>query len=102
MKSIILISSISFLVAGCRATKIVSFIVADQQGSKFYYQMKIPKGYTMKEMDFENEKAKMFIYQDSSRLFSVTISNKVPSSALCGFIKKCQASLLFVCVILTP
>ena len=78
MKSIILISSISFLVAGCRATKIVSFIVADQQGLKFHYQMKIPKGYTMKEMGFENEKTKMFIYQDSSRLF---FSDNIKQSA---------------------
>jgi hypothetical protein len=31
--------------------------------------MKIPKGYTVKDMDYENERAKVFLYPDSSRLF---------------------------------
>lgn len=54
---------------GCATTKKVSFKVIDSQGQKIHYQMCIPKGYIVKIMNYENERAKVFLYPDSSRFF---------------------------------
>ena len=70
--------SFVLLFFSCSTTKTVSFKLRGNDGQKFNYQMRIPKGYTVREMDFENERAKVFLYPDSSRLF---FSDNVKPSA---------------------
>lgn len=48
------------LASGCSTTKTVSFKVTEK-GQKFTYQMQIRKGYTVKDMNYENERAKIFL-----------------------------------------
>ncbi|MBX6361828.1 MAG: hypothetical protein IRZ03_17335 [Acidobacterium ailaaui] len=54
---------------GCGTTKTVSFKIVDNKGQKFHFQTRLPKGYIVRSMNFENEKATVFIYSDSSRFF---------------------------------
>jgi hypothetical protein len=78
MKNRLTVMSFVLLFFSCSTTKTVSFKLRGNDGQKFNYQMRIPKGYTVREMDFENERAKVFLYPDSSRLF---FSDNVKPSA---------------------
>jgi hypothetical protein len=73
----ILILSILFSF-GCSTTKMVSYKTVDNKGKKFTYKVRIPKRFTTKETDYENERFKMFSYTDSSRFFFS--DNIAPSS----------------------
>jgi hypothetical protein len=57
------------LALSCSSTKNVSFMLTDRVGKKYIYHMSIPKGFTITEMNFENERAKVFNYPDSSGLY---------------------------------
>lgn len=65
----VIASSFMLMTFGCATAKKVSFKVIDSQGQKIHYQMRIPKGYIVKIMNYENERAKVFLYSDSSRFF---------------------------------
>ncbi|HVW99889.1 MAG TPA: hypothetical protein VHA52_05585 [Candidatus Babeliaceae bacterium] len=66
---LVFIALFILMAIGCATTKRVSFNTRDNTGRTFEYQMRIPKGYIVKNYSFENEGAKILIYPDSSRLY---------------------------------
>jgi len=69
---------LALLAFGYGTMKKVSFKVFNEQGKPTGYETRIPKGFLIKDVNFENERARFFLYPDSSRFY---FSDNVKPSA---------------------
>ncbi|MEO7211089.1 MAG: hypothetical protein ABIY35_09085 [Chitinophagaceae bacterium] len=69
MNKNILLFSLLFIFLSCGTTKKVKYKVTNKEGENLTYQVRIPKGFKVKEADYEHERFKVFIYADSSSIF---------------------------------
>ncbi|TMI87886.1 MAG: hypothetical protein E6H06_19475 [Bacteroidetes bacterium] len=69
MTKLLTILSFLPLLSSCSSTKTVSFGTRNNKGQAFIYSLKLPRGYTLTRLNFENENADTYTYPDSSRIF---------------------------------
>jgi hypothetical protein len=69
MTKLLTLLSIVVLTNSCSTTKTVSFTTHNNKGQAFSYSLKLPKGYTLRRLSFENENFDSYTYPDSSKIF---------------------------------